>query len=203
MTDRTLVDDAVPARLDDALIYDGVLTRRVFAFLIDYTIVLLLLIPFGILVALLGLLTLGLGWSLFAILGPLVAIVYVWNTLGGRVQRNFTYRQAVIAARANLRGVFMSSSVDYSWELDAGVRSDMKVSPRVGVLAAGNIRYLGVDGSLDRGNQTGYVVEGGVRFEGRAGAIELFVAGERRIDPYPVEVGTAQWLKAGFRLLSR
>ena len=65
------------------------------------------------------------------------------------------------------------------------------------------IRYLGVDGSLDRGNQTGYVVEGGVRFEGRAGAIELFVAGERRIDPYPVEVGTAQWLKAGFRLLSR
>ena len=97
----------------------------------------------------------------------------------------------------------MKSSVDYSWEIDAGVRSDVKVSPRVGVLAAGRVRYLGVDGSLDRGNQTGYIVEGGVRFEGRAGAIELFVAGERRIDPYPVEVGTGQWFKAGFRLLSR
>ena len=34
----------------------------------------------------LGLLTLGLGWSLFAILGPAVALVYVWNTLGGRNQ---------------------------------------------------------------------------------------------------------------------
>ncbi len=126
-----------------------------------------------------------------------------WNTLGGRVRRNFSYRQAVIDARANVRGVFMKSSVDYSWELDAGVRSDVKVTPRVGVLVAGNLRYLGVDGSLDRDNQTGYLVEGGVRFEGRAGAIELFVAGERRIDPYPVEVGTAQWFKAGFRLLSR
>ncbi|HEU4691679.1 MAG TPA: hypothetical protein VFS23_25120 [Vicinamibacterales bacterium] len=126
-----------------------------------------------------------------------------WNTLGGRVRRNFAYRQAVIAAQANLRGVFMKSSVDYSWEIDAGVRSDVKVSPRVGVLAAGRVRYLGVDGSIDRGNQTGYIVEGGVRFEGQAGAIELFVAGERRIDPYPVEVGTGQWFKAGFRLLSR
>lgn len=83
MSDRILVGDTVPARLDDARIYEGVLTRRVFAFLIDYTIVLLLLIPFAILVVLLGLLTFGLGWSLFAILGPAVAIVYVWNTLGG------------------------------------------------------------------------------------------------------------------------
>ena len=126
-----------------------------------------------------------------------------WNTLGGRVRRNFSYRQAAIDAQANLRGVFMKSSVDYSWELDTGVRSDVKVTPRVGVLVAGKLRYLGVDGSLDRGNQTGYIVEGGVRFEGQAGAIELFVAGERRIDPYPVEVGTAQWFKAGFRLVSR
>jgi hypothetical protein len=125
------------------------------------------------------------------------------NTLGGRVRRNFSYRTAVIGARANLRGVFMKSSVDYSWEVDATVRTDVKVKPRVGVLAVANVRYLGVDGSLDRGNQTGYVFEGGVRFEGRAGALELFVGGERRIDPYPVEVGTAQWFKAGFRLTGR
>ena len=92
MTDRIFVDDTVPARLDDVRVYDGVLTRRVFAFLIDYAIVLLLLIPFGMLVALLGLLTFGLGWSLFAILGPAVAIVYVWNTLGGP-------RQATVGMR--------------------------------------------------------------------------------------------------------
>jgi hypothetical protein len=83
------------------------------------------------------------------------------------------------------------------------VRSDVKVRPGVGLLAAANVRYLGVDGSRDRGNQTGYKIEGGVRFQGRNGAIEVFIAGERRVDPYPVEVGVAQWFTAGFRLLSR
>ena len=65
MADRILDHDTVPARLDDVRIYDGVLTRRVLAFLVDYLIVLLLLIPFAILVVLLGLLTFGLGWSLW------------------------------------------------------------------------------------------------------------------------------------------
>ena len=70
-------------------------------------------------------------------------------------------------------------------------------------MAVGDIRYLGVDGSLERGNQTGYRVEGGVRFDGDAAAIELFVGGERRIDPYPVEFGIAEWVTVGFRLLTR
>jgi hypothetical protein len=126
-----------------------------------------------------------------------------WNMLGGRVQRAFSYDEFLFDARADLRGVFMKTSVDYSWELDAGLRSDVKVHPRIGLLAGVDVRYLGVDGSRGRGNQTGYKVQGGVRFEGRAGAIEVFVAGERRIDPYPLEVGTAQWVTAGFRLLSR
>jgi hypothetical protein len=126
-----------------------------------------------------------------------------WNMLGGRVRRAFSYGRYTFDTRADLRGVFMKTTVDYSWELDAGVRSDVKVHPGVGLLAGIDVRYLGVDGSRSRGNQTGYKVQGGVRFEGRAGAIEVFVAGERRIDPFPLEVGTAQWVTAGFRLLSR
>jgi hypothetical protein len=51
--------------------------------------------------------------------------------------------------------------------------------------------------------QTGFRAEGGVRIEGRGAASELFVAGERRIDPYPLEFGHATWFTAGFRLLSR
>jgi hypothetical protein len=126
-----------------------------------------------------------------------------WNMLGGRVRRRFSYKQATFDARGDVRGVYMKTTVDYSWELDAAVRSDVKLRPAIGLLAAFNLRYLEVDGSRNRDNQTGYKVEGGVRFEGRAGAIELFVAAERRIDPYPLEVGTAQWAAAGFRLLSR
>ncbi len=80
---RILDGEIIATRLDDVRAYDGVRTRRVFAFLLDYLIVALLLIPFAILVFFLGLLTFGLGWSLFAVLGPAVALIYVWNTLGG------------------------------------------------------------------------------------------------------------------------
>lgn len=83
---QILNGDIIASRLDDVRAYDGVRTRRVFAFLLDYLIVGLLVIPFAILVALLGLLTFGLGWALFGILCPTVALIYVWNTLGGRNQ---------------------------------------------------------------------------------------------------------------------
>lgn len=86
MQSQVLDGDIIANRLQDSRLYEGVRTRRVFAFLIDYAIVLLLMIPFGILVFLLGVLTLGLGWMLFGVLFPLVALTYVWNTLGGEKQ---------------------------------------------------------------------------------------------------------------------
>lgn len=86
MNTRVLDGEIISTRLDDIRVYDGVRTRRVIAFLIDYLIIGLLLIPFGILVFLLGLLTFGLGWSLFGFLAPAVALLYVWSTLGGRNQ---------------------------------------------------------------------------------------------------------------------
>jgi uncharacterized RDD family membrane protein YckC len=69
--------------LDNPALYEGVLTRRVLAFFVDYLLVLLLSVPAAIVVAFLGVLTLGLGWLLYAVLVPLVAVVYVWRTLGG------------------------------------------------------------------------------------------------------------------------
>lgn len=78
--------DGESSRLDDVRAYDGVRTRRVLAFIIDYCIVALLTIPFAILVFFLGILTLGLGWMLFSILMPAVAILYIWNTLGSADQ---------------------------------------------------------------------------------------------------------------------
>lgn len=86
MNARILDGEIIATRLDDVSAYDGVRTRRILAFLLDYLIVGLLCIPFAILVALLGLLTFGLGWALFGILVPAVALIYVWNTLGGRNQ---------------------------------------------------------------------------------------------------------------------
>ena len=86
MNTRTLDGEMINTRLDNARAYDGVLTRRVFAFIIDYVLVALLTIPFAIVVFFRGIITRGLGWMLFGILFPAVALIYVWNTLGGRNQ---------------------------------------------------------------------------------------------------------------------
>lgn len=72
--------------LNDVRAYQGVRTRRIFAFLVDYAIVLALAVPAAILVAILGVLTLGLGWALYAVLLPLIAIFYVGFTMGGSAQ---------------------------------------------------------------------------------------------------------------------
>ena len=86
MNARVLDGEIITSRLDDVRAYDGVRTRRVLAFIIDYCIVALLTIPFAILVFFLGILTLGLGWMLFSVLVPAVAILYIWNTLGSTDQ---------------------------------------------------------------------------------------------------------------------
>ena len=73
-------------RLDDPALYDGVRTRRIVSFLIDYSFVLLLSIPAAILVFFLGIVSLGLAWSLYGVLLPLIAVVYIAFTMGGSAQ---------------------------------------------------------------------------------------------------------------------
>ncbi len=47
------------------------------------------------------------------------------------------------------------------------------------------------------------VVVGRDRERGEAAAAELFIGAERRVDPYPLEFGTASWFLAGLRVTSR
>lgn len=62
---------------------EGVRTRRVLAFLMDYALVgilwLLALVP----VFFMGILTLGLAWMLYPVLGIVIALLYVGTTMGG------------------------------------------------------------------------------------------------------------------------
>jgi hypothetical protein len=126
-----------------------------------------------------------------------------WNMVGGRVQKTLTLGAMFLDTQGDVRGVVQKSFVDYSWEVDGRVRADYILRPGVGVLASGGVTFLGVDGSRDRGTQTGARGEAGVRIDGTAGAVELFVAVERRVDPYPLAFGTAKWFTVGFRLLNR
>ena len=86
MNARVLDGEIINTRLDDVRAYEGVRTRRILAFVLDYIIVGLLSVMFAILVFFLGFLTLGLGWMLYGILVPAVAILYIWNTLGSTDQ---------------------------------------------------------------------------------------------------------------------
>jgi hypothetical protein len=126
-----------------------------------------------------------------------------WNMIGARARHAFLAKAMHIDARIDLRKTIQHSFVDYAWELDARVRADRVLRPGIGVLFGGWLRHLGTDGSQNRGGQTGARGEAGLRFEGGAGAAELFVAVERRIDPSPLEFGAATWVAAGFRLLTR
>ena len=83
MNTKILDGEIVTNRLDDWRLYQGVRTSRIFAFLIDYVIVFFLCIPVAILIAIIGVATLGLGWILYGIMFPVVALAYVATTLGG------------------------------------------------------------------------------------------------------------------------
>src|SRR5207244_7368893 len=67
-------------------LFRGVLTRRVFAFLIDLVVLSVPVILGYLFIAVFGLITLGLGWALFWLAWPasiVWAIVYYGASLGG------------------------------------------------------------------------------------------------------------------------
>jgi uncharacterized RDD family membrane protein YckC len=67
----------------DPALFASVRTNRVFAFVIDAFLIGAVTLLSCVLVFFLGIFTLGLGWLLFPILWPAVALVYVAVSLGG------------------------------------------------------------------------------------------------------------------------
>jgi hypothetical protein len=126
-----------------------------------------------------------------------------WNMLGARVRHDIAARNTTIRLKGDLLAVLVKSNVDYNWETGGDVQVAVPLRPAVSFITSGRLQLLGVDGSQPRGMQTGSRAEAGVRFAGEKGAIELIVAAERRVDPYPLEFSTLNWVSAGFRFVSR
>lgn len=83
---QAMTHDAGEIAFDPAVhpeLYDGVRTRRIFAFVVDAVIVFFLMIVAYIVISILGVLTLGLGFLLLPAVWPLVAILYAVLTVGG------------------------------------------------------------------------------------------------------------------------
>ncbi len=66
--------------------YYEIRRRRMLSFIVDYLIIAVLCVPAAFLVGIAGIITLGLGWGLYAILAPLVAMAYLGLTMGGQKQ---------------------------------------------------------------------------------------------------------------------
>ncbi len=126
-----------------------------------------------------------------------------WNMLGVR----FSYEWARATTRVQLDArtlwTLSRSFVDYRAEVGAGARARRDVSPRVAIVAVGDVYGLFVDRSrLGRGHQNGGRVEAGLRVTGSKGAVELFAGFERRVDADPFDPRPRSWGFVGFRLLS-
>jgi uncharacterized RDD family membrane protein YckC len=71
---------------------DGVLGKRLFAYLVDLVMICLLMAFLAFVIGILGIVTFGLAWWLYAVLVPGTAILYSAATVGGRHQSTIGMR---------------------------------------------------------------------------------------------------------------
>ncbi|MBV2186486.1 MAG: RDD family protein [Rhizobium sp.] len=93
----SLNPNPIYAAPEDWRAYSRVLSRRVFAFVIDYLLVAALWVPAAVLVFFVGVLTLGLGFLLYPILFFIVAGLYFGLSLSGPSQATPGMRAVGIA----------------------------------------------------------------------------------------------------------
>ncbi len=77
-TDRFAFDP-----VSEPWLFDGVRTRRIFAFILDVLVLAVFVTIAAVVIGILGLPTFGLAWLLYPILFPMIAIAYIGLTLGG------------------------------------------------------------------------------------------------------------------------
>lgn len=123
---------------------DGVLARRAFAFCLDLIVIGALVILFSMAILVLGFLTFGLAWLLFAILIPGIGLLYSAMTVGGPKQATIGMRMMglrVSRVRSSARvdaitgGVhallfWLATSTFFLWLLDVAIgvaRDDSRV----------------------------------------------------------------------------
>lgn len=126
-----------------------------------------------------------------------------WNVAGAR----FLYQARTTRATydVDLEGgkIVQHSNVDYNWIGELRLQARRTLTQRAAVFGRASGELVSVTGDSTRGSQRGGLLEAGIRLAGRAGALELFVGLERRIDADPIDMQPQNWALAGFRLLSR
>ena len=127
-----------------------------------------------------------------------------WNVLGARLLRRVTEGRGTLDVDLEGGRVVEHAYADYTWVAELNLFGRFAMSERVGAFARATGQLFAVSGIVpNRTTQSGGVVEGGVRFNGKGGALELFAGFEKRVDADPLDRQPQHWGFAGFRLLSR
>jgi hypothetical protein len=126
-----------------------------------------------------------------------------WNTAGVRIARGFPVGRASVDAQLDVGHAMQQAFVDYTWmsSLRLGLRAP--ISSRVAVVTAASGSVVGVNHLVRAERVCGGRIDGGLRLDGRAAALEVFAGYERRIDAYPTDRFRVRWVTLGFRLVSR
>lgn len=123
-----------------------------------------------------------------------------WNAAGVRVRGRSSFG---LEGEAELVHATQPAFVDYTWIARAETAYRRRVTPRLSVFGAALGEVLGTDAVLRGRNRVcGGRLEGGLRIDGDAAALELFVGYERRVDAFPTDRYRVRWVTAGFRVLS-
>lgn len=128
-----------------------------------------------------------------------------FNSVGIRYLRLFDVGGGTsVAVSGRLAKVIAKADVDYTWESGFAVTLRHVLKPHMGVFAHGWGDMFAVDPVLrGRTAQHGGRFEGGVRFDGRGGALEVYVGVEHRLDADPHDYLPVTWGIFGFRLMSK
>jgi hypothetical protein len=133
-----------------------------------------------------------------------IGLPVAWNELGARVLHRTSFGTGTVDIDLEGGRAVEHAYVDYTWMGEAHVLVRRPLSDVVGLFAHLSGQILAVNAAIaGRGTQTGGAVDAGIRLNGRAGAIELFVGYEKRVDADPLDRLPQHWGLAGFRLLSR
>lgn len=139
------------------------------------------------------------------------AFAIAWNELGARVLHRRTFGATTLDLDLEGGHVTQHSYVDYTWMGELHVLVRRPITRHAGLFAHGlGQGFLVDDGSAPvsprlpaRNPQAGSRIEGGVRLNGRGGAMEIFLGYEKRVDADPLDRQPQRWALAGFRLLSK
>lgn len=127
-----------------------------------------------------------------------------WNAAGFAATARYAGGRTTTTVNVYGAKIVQAAFVDYTWQFGAGVDTSYPLSPAVALVARGDLAPTLVRRSIaGRDTQTAARLEAAVRLRGRGGAVELFAAWERRVDPYPLERAAGSWALLGFRLINK